>query len=448
MKLRESVSAIFIAKDSKKVFSITRQDYLTVFPGYTAFPGGKVDRGDRETVEGRESPFKGISDTHWKALSREMKEELNFSLEENVAHIDSLYLLGTAITPEFNPYRFKAHFFCVILDTEIPFVVDEGEARESCWLHASELKARYDQCQLMAVPPIVMMLEYLAEDSFKRGPIDLSLPHIEELEVPMIESIKGVKQFLPLSNTFPPANRTNSFIIGDAPLRLWVDPSPKDEVELEKLLKSVFKIGYDALFISHHHSDHHEFLPEIHKIKPVPVYMSKVTNDLIYKKWSKSYLSSMDIRLLKDGDIISKSEGEPLQVYEVPGHDEGQLALAPKSLSWFFVGDLIQTIGTVVIGDEEGDMTKYFASLKRVMALSPKFCIPSHGIAIGGVHKLEMTLKHRLHREETILEMKIQGKSDEEILKTIYEGINPALVPYAKKTIAAHLIKLKAEYKI
>ena len=66
----------------------------------------------------------------------------------------------------------------------------------------------------------------------------------------MIESIYGVRQFLPLSNTFPPANRTNAFIIGDGKgndsPKFLIDPSPKDENELAKFLKSVDKIGFDA----------------------------------------------------------------------------------------------------------------------------------------------------------------------------------------------------------
>ena len=39
-----AVAAIFTYQ--QEVFWITRQTYLRAFPGYTAFPGGKVDEGD------------------------------------------------------------------------------------------------------------------------------------------------------------------------------------------------------------------------------------------------------------------------------------------------------------------------------------------------------------------------------------------------------------------
>lgn len=442
--LRESVSAIFRSQESGKIFVIQRQSYLSVFPGYTAFPGGKVDKGDREKGDSmNEAPF-SMEPCHWIALDREMKEELNFSLIENRDQLKKIELFGTAITPEFNPYRFRAHFFVVDVEEEIDFDVDDGEAEKASWFDPSELLERYQDNRLMAVPPVIKMFQCLRETDLDL-PVNLGLPHIEGREVPMIESLYGVKQFLPLSNTFPPAKRTNCFIIGDAPLRLLVDPSPKDSEEKEKLIRSLDKVGFDAFFISHHHPDHHEFLPELYSHYKKPVYMSGVTHRFIHDKWGVQYLEGMDIVIVKEGDEVGSSLGRTLKVYEVPGHDEGQLALAPSDLSWFFVGDLIQTVGTVVVGGYEGDMAKYFSSLEKVIALGPKFIIPSHGIALGGTHKLSMTLKHRRHREETIIELLKKGCNEEEILEHIYEGLDERLIKYAKKTITAHIEKIHKE---
>lgn len=449
-KLRESVSAVFVSRKTPNIadenppllFTIKRQDYLSVFPGYTSFPGGKVDKEDKEKLG--DCPF-SIDSTHWHALDREMEEELNFSLKENLKDIENIYLFGTAITPEFNPYRFKAHFYIVELKGAFPFEVDEGEAQSSQWSTAKELLAQYKKNQLMAVPPIVAMIQMLADETMPEGEQNLTLPHIEGREVPMIESLYGVKQFLPLSNTFPPAKRTNCFIIGDEPLRLLVDPSPKDSEEKEKLQRSLDKVGFDAFFISHHHPDHHEFLPELVGHYKKTVYMSKVTHEFITKKWGSDYLKGMNLHFLKEGDTLGTTLGRKLKVYEVPGHDEGQLALAPEDLSWFFAGDLIQTVGTVVVGDKEGDMAKYFKSLEKVIALRPSFVIPSHGIALGGTHKLEMTLKHRRHREKTIIELLKEGADEAKILETIYEGLDERLIKYARKTIKAHLEKIEKE---
>lgn len=445
--MRESVSAVFIATSKETCFSMRRQDYLSVFPGYTSFPGGKVDKGDRENPQAVPAKFAGqMSDIHWSALDREMNEELGYALSDHIDEIEEIYLLGTAVTPEFNPYRFKSFFYIVLLKDEYDFAVDSGETKYSEWIKPSDLYDRYNRGEILAVPPTVQMISTLASNLLSRGPIDFKLETIEQYEVPMIESVKGVKQFMPLSHTFPPANRTNCFLVGDAPHRYIVDPSPRDREEFEKLCRSLDHYGFDHIFISHHHPDHHEHLSWMVERYGSKVFLSQKTKELILKKHGADYFTGMDLHFFKEGDEIGASLGSPLRVYEVPGHDEGQLALAPDSLNWFFVGDLIQTIGTVVIGDEEGDMAKYFSSLERVIELNPRVCFPSHGIALGGIQKLRKTLKHRKLRESKIIELLKEGKNDEEeILAIIYEGLESKLIPYAKKTIQAHLRKIYQE---
>ena len=129
----------------------------------------------------------------------------------------------------------------------------------------------------------------------------------------------------------------------------------------------------------------------------------------------------------------------------MPGHDEGQFALSNEDCDWFIAGDLIQGIGTVVVGGPEGDMRKYMDSLNRVVQLNPRFIFPSHGIGLGGTFKIEETLKHRLMRESQIKGYLEEGKSSEEILKLIYHDIAPHLFPLAMKNIHSHLKKIKED---
>jgi glyoxylase-like metal-dependent hydrolase (beta-lactamase superfamily II) len=135
-------------------------------------------------------------------------------------------------------------------------------------------------------------------------------------------------------------------------------------------------------------------------------------------------------------------------IHEVPGHDEGQLALAADDLSWFIAGDLFQGVGTVVIGDEEGDMKKYFETLEKIIAMNPRVLFPSHGIGLGGVAILEATLEHRMKREEQILKFHQDGFSEEQILEKIYDSVDKKLWPFALKNIRKHLEKLKDEGRI
>lgn len=446
--MRESVSAVFVTNE--KIFFIKRQNYLSVFPGYYATPGGKVDKADSEDLLTDPIWPKDVKPQILHALLREVREELNFDLLEAIdsGEVLSIDNIGIAITPEFNPYRFKNYYFKIRLKTSSKFDLDPNEAQLGEWNTPAELYQMYQEGSMLAVPPAITLLKTFLADPKHSTPIDMSLPHDPDTEVPMIESIHGVRQFLPLSNTFPPANRTNSFIIGDGgefAKKLLIDPSPKDEAELKKFLRSVTKVGFDSIFLTHHHLDHYQFVREIALLFKVGVELSSDTLFRIKQQSGENYFDNIPLTIRKEGDIVTKSLGQEVRVYEVPGHDEGQLALAPMNLNWFLVGDLIQTIGTVVIQAPEGDMRKYFQTLERVIALNPKNIIPSHGIIIGGTNKLVETLKHRKMREESIIKLLAENKSEDEILESIYEGLDSFLIPFAQRTIQAHIKKINEE---
>ncbi len=246
---------------------------------------------------------------------------------------------------------------------------------------------------------------------------------------------------MPLSNTLPPASRTNAFLIGD----VLVDPSPKDEDELRKFLETIKDSSIKRIFITHHHGDHHQYSREIAKFFGAPLYMSRFTRDRLLKLGGKNYFDDVDVCVVSEGEEMGRWLESAVRVYEVPGHDEGQLALAPDNMKWFIAGDLFQGIGTVVVGGEEGDMAAYFKTLKKVIELAPRAVYPSHGIALGGAHILEKTLKHRRLREEQVKALYRKGHSIEEILEKIYFDIPDGLKKYALANISSHLKKIKDE---
>lgn len=440
--MKESVSALFVTHE--QVYFIKRQDYLPVFPGYYATPGGKVDKTDPDTVIEQIKLPEGVSYQVLHAMIREVKEELGFDVLKGIQNKTVLGVdyIGIAITPEFNPYRFKNYYFKITLSAPIDFVVDVNEVEFGEWNTPANLLKKYQEGHVLAVPPAVVLLKTFANKLDHNTPIDMTLPHDPLTEVPMIESLCGVRQFLPLSNTFPPANRTNSFIIGDVGCdQFLIDPSPKDESELLKFYRSIDKIGFNKIMLTHHHPDHYEFSNVIAKKYNVPMYMSEYT----FKAIGEKYFEGIEVNFLKEGDILTKSLGRDVLVFEVPGHDEGQLAIAPRSMEWFLAGDLIQTIGTVAILPPEGNMKKYFKTLKRVIELRPKNIIPSHGIIVGGTFKIEETLKHRQMREDQVKAMLLKNATMDEMIAEIYPGLEERLVKYAKRTLDAHIEKIKED---
>jgi endoribonuclease LACTB2 len=438
--MREAVTIVMICGD--EIFSIIRQDFMRVFPGQSAFPGGKVDDSDIANPLGHELLDK-FDLRLINALAREGKEELDLNLveEANSGNLLDLNLLGCAVTPEFNPYRFATYFYKLTFKQKPNFIIDESEAAWAGWKKSSAILEDYNSAKIMAVPPIIHTLKELGRDISVSELPRLNFRYDQNLEVPWIESIKGVVQVMPLSNTLLPADRTNAFFIGD----VLIDPSPKDTKELEKFEYTIKDFQINKIMLTHHHPDHIQFSNSLAKKNKWPIFLSKFTHKTIKEKFGDNFFDEIETHYLKEGDILTKSLGLDVLVYEVPGHDAGQLALAPTSMNWFLAGDLFQGIGTVVVGDSEGNMADYFKSLERVIALKPKRVIPSHGIALGGTHILEQNLKHRKKREQEVKELSDSGLEVDQILEKIYKDVDKRLWKYARKNIVSHLEKILEE---
>ncbi len=445
-RIIDAVSVVLTYQN--QVFAIQRQYFLKSFPGYWAFPGGKVEATEATHLQ---NPLTTSLDRKlWAAVVRETQEELAINLEDAIAShkVSDVCYLGLAVTPEFNPYRFATHFFKIELNEKPTFVVDRGEALVAEWMTCQELLVRFESGEMLAVPPVVKVIAALAADIKLKHIGDLNIAYEPQTEVPMIESIKGVRQYLPLSHTLPPANRTNCFLIGDSGSpQILVDPSPQDKSEMAKLIHALRQQKVDKIMLTHHHPDHHEFAPELARHWGVPIILSADSHQRL-TRIRPDYFTDIIIEEIADGLKLTQWLGHAVEVIAVPGHDEGQLALMPSNRAWFLAGDLFQGVGTVVIGDDEGDMAKYFQTLEKVIALAPRVVFPSHGIGLGSTLILEKTLEHRRLREAQVLDLTQAGKSEDEILQTLYSDIQPELLKYARKNIQSHLKKLRLEQRL
>ena len=444
----EAVSAVFV--QGERIYAVERQPYLHAFPGYHSFPGGKIEAN--EDVHALNSSFCPTLDRfHLAALCREMDEEVGVDLQMacDSGIIESVEFLAMAEAPPFAPVRFRNWFYRIDLKDEVILKPDEGEFSWAEWKTPEECLTQFASGEALMVPPTRWMLEKLAEDIGCRNLGDLSEQIDERERIPEMMLLDGVKMLVVPSQTLPPAERTNAFRIGDAGTpQILVDPSPKSEKIYHVLMKTLASEKLDAVFLTHHHPDHHQFSAHFARERELPVMLSEDCNRRIRKKFGADYFRGLEIRTLNEGDEITCWHGEKVRVHPVPGHDAGQLALAPESLAWFLVGDLIQGIGTVVISAPEGDMANYFRTLDRVISLQPKVIIPSHGVPMKGTYRLEATLKHRRERESQVLELFRTGKKETEILKILYHDVDVRLHPYALKNIQSHLTKLRQEKRL
>lgn len=442
-KIIDAVSIVL--KYDSEIFPIVRQNFLNSFPGYTAFPGGKVDQQDYE-LQLEDEQFKNFPNHLINCLVREAKEELGIDIIQlsKLNMIEKIEYIAKAVTPEFNPYRFATYFFLIHLKKKPRIEIDKNEAKEAKWMNPLEIINEYHQGKRLCVPPVKWVIEKIAENHLFEKPLTFEDRFDLENEVPFTESIYKIHQIMPLSDTLPPATRTNAFIIGE----ILIDPSPKDLKELRKFLNVISQYKLEAIFLTHHHNDHYQNLREIVKELNVPVWLSEDTFQRISKNQGDEFFNDINIKFISDRDVVTTWLGKKVITMAIPGHDEGQLGLYPESKEWFLAGDLFQGIGTVVISPNEGDMIKYFDTLQKVIDLDPKCVIPSHGIALGGTNIIQKTLEHRKMREKQVLEMSLKGYSIEQMLSEIYQDIDPKLWKLAKLNIESHLIKLKKESKL
>ncbi len=448
MSIREAVTVALLHGD--QLLLTQRSPRLKAFPGYHAFPGGKVDPADHG--EELTSPlFAGHPTRLLRALIRELHEEVGFDLLQAATDgtVQSVHCLGEATTPEFAPVRFRTWFYKVTLGPHRPrpeVVHEPGELAGCEWRPVKEWWTRYENGHLLVAPPTRTVLQTLASEVETTVIDALNLDFDPTTEIPWVEPVAGLRILLVRSNTLPPAAHTNVFWFGgNGHPRVLVDPSPENRGELDRLCARVSEWGVDLVFLTHHHPDHREYADELARRFRVPIGVSEDSERRIRDRGGAAYFAGIDVRRYSEGDVLTHWRGEPVRLLAVPGHDEGQLAPMPESRRWCIVGDLIQGVGTVVIAPPEGNMRKYFASLQRIIDLDPEVIIPSHGLALGTTHYLKAALEHRFERERVIGGLHRDGRSEEDILSTVYHDVDPRLLPLARLNIRSHLEKLREE---
>jgi glyoxylase-like metal-dependent hydrolase (beta-lactamase superfamily II) len=113
-------------------------------------------------------------------------------------------------------------------------------------------------------------------------------------------------------------------------------------------------------------------------------------------------------------------------------------------------GDLAWQGSTVVIPPSHGgDVSAYLASLERVLALNPSKMLPAHGPVIDRpIELLREYIEHRALRERQVMAALRIGVGDPmDMVARIYPTLSKPLVPIARESVLAHLIKLEREGK-
>lgn len=255
--------------------------------------------------------------------------------------------------------------------------------------------------------------------------------------------------------TLLPATHTNSYAIGEREVIL-VEPATPYEDEQRELVawaRAIAASGRSlvAIVTTHHHEDHVAGAAFLSRELGLPVWAHEQT------------ASRIDVpvaRRLVDGESIVLAGQRPStwKVLHTPGHAPGHVCLFDPEARCAIVGDMVASVGTILIAPGDGDMAVYLEQLARLAALDAATALPAHGEPIEQPSAVfERYIAHRTMREEKIVRVLAArcatpegaaGATSVELVPLAYEDASPAVWPIAKLSIDAHLEKLEREGRI
>ena len=198
--------------------------------------------------------------------------------------------------------------------------------------------------------------------------------------------------------------------------------------------------GPADVIVTHAHSDHASGAPAIRARWPAAA--------LIKMPWPERD-EGVPWQSIADGDTVMTGAGR-LEVLHTPGHSPDHIALWHADSRSLFVGDLLVLGSTVFIpASDGGNLADYLASLELLRQLSPVRAWPAHGPVIEEpVALIDKYVEHRRQREDQVLAALAEGLDTVDAITTrIYIALKPALLPMARESALAHLLKLEGEGK-
>ena len=251
-----------------------------------------------------------------------------------------------------------------------------------------------------------------------------------------------VRVFPVRSPTLPPATHTNVYVVGRGRVAI-VDPGCASKAEQDELAAFAGQLVDDGerierILLTHHHVDHVSGAAPLAARLGVPVAAHPDTARLVS--------GGIEIRELLDPGQVLDYGPSGLRCLATPGHAPGHVCLRALDDSAMLVGDMVATVGTIVIEPEdEGDMAAYLASLARLRDLGQSVLLPAHGAPIvDGQACLSFYIRHRLEREERVLRaLAVAPREIDALLPAAYPDVDPSIYPLARRSLLSHLIKLE-----
>jgi len=275
------------------------------------------------------------------------------------------------------------------------------------------------------------MIPFVRQMAFEYGRVDQVSPRIRRV----IAENPGPFTF----------HGTGTHIVGEGEVAV-IDPGPMLDAHLQALLGAVAGERVAAILVTHDHADHAPLAQALAERTGAPILGGQPHPDRqappqgVEEGVDRSYRPS---RILADGERIP-GPGWTLRALTTPGHTANHVCYVLEEDNALFSGDHVMGWSTTVITPPDGDMTAYYASLRKTIDGGFATLWPTHGPPIIEPDPfLHAYLNHRLRREANILAVLARGPAPvDALVAEVYVGLDPRLRVAAAASVLAHLLHL------
>ncbi|MEM7610289.1 MAG: MBL fold metallo-hydrolase [Pseudomonadota bacterium] len=235
---------------------------------------------------------------------------------------------------------------------------------------------------------------------------------------------------------------TNGYLIGRESLTM-IDPGPAKPEHVDALV--AYADGrLDKILVTHTHRDH----------SPAAMALAERTGATVYGMLPPATPEN-DQHFVPDvvidhDQVISCGEHE-IQALHTPGHASNHVCFLLRANGMLFTGDHIMNGSTVVIAAPDGNMREYLASLEMLKRYEPVSIAPGHGAVLDDpIGVIDWIVAHRLEREAKVRDRfrQLAPCTVATLLPSVYDEVDPRLLPIARYSLIAHLEKLREDGEI
>jgi glyoxylase-like metal-dependent hydrolase (beta-lactamase superfamily II) len=251
---------------------------------------------------------------------------------------------------------------------------------------------------------------------------------------------------------------TNSYVLGSPPVAV-LDPGTDDPAHLGRLRAAVPALHF--VFVTHTHRDHSSGARTLSNATGAPIIGLPPPSDGLQDMSCVPSIEAHHDRVFwlnghageaspaeSARHAIQSPDSTRLRAIHTPGHASNHVCFLLEEEGLLFSGDHVLEGVTPVILPPDGDMAAYLHSLEVLKSYRPRAIAPGHGRVLADpIRAIDGIVAHRGRREAKVLAvLDAMGCGElDALLPKVYDDVRPELLPIARYSLEAHLLKLERE---